>query len=230
VDDGRWVRVLRALGASDGAAGSKLCAVSARVLAVTGAGVTVIAGDSASRMTVCSSDHVARLIEELQFSLGEGPCDDAYARGTPVSEPDLATAAPRRWPRFSPAALSAGVAAVFGFPLSAGGSPIGAIDLYRDRPGPLSEEQFADALVVADVVAQDILALQAGAVTGAVADELADAADLRLVVHQATGMVAAQLEVDVREAMLRLRARAHAEGLPLAQIAAEVVNRQRRFA
>jgi hypothetical protein len=229
VDDDRWVRVLLALGFSDGSAAPKLCAMSAQVLAVSGAGVTVMASDGASRMTVCSSNDIALKIEDLQFSLGEGPCDDAYARGRPVGEPDLAASDPARWPRFSAAALEAGAAAVFGFPLCVGGSPIGAIGLYRDTPGALSANQFADALVVADVVAREILTLQSKAARDSGPAGLDDDTELRLVVYQATGMVAAQLDVDMSAALVRLRARAYAEGIPLTQVATEVVNRERRF-
>lgn len=230
MDDERWIRVLRALGATGGSTSSKLCSMSARVLAVSGASVTVMAEDGASRMTVCSSDGIAEQIEELQFSLGEGPCDDAYAGGSPVTEPDLAGSSAGRWPRFAPAAVSAGAAAVFAFPLRVDGVRIGVIDLYRDRPGRLSGEQLADALVVADVVARDILTLQSGALAGTVSTDLARESELRLVVHQATGMVAAQLGIDVREAMVRLRARAYADGASLTGVAAQVVNGELRFA
>ena len=41
--------------------------------------------------------------------------------------------------------------AVFGFPLRAGTVHLGALNLYRVLPGPLTGEQHADALVVADV-------------------------------------------------------------------------------
>jgi AmiR/NasT family two-component response regulator len=48
-------------------------------------------------------------------------------------------------------------------------------------------------------------------------------------VHQATGMVLAQLDVGAREAYLRLRAHAFAEGLPLSEVAHAVLTRTLRF-
>jgi hypothetical protein len=181
-------------------------------------------------MTVCSSDHVARAMEDLQFSTGEGPCVDAYLQNCPVCEPDLARVALLRWHGFGPAALAAGAAAVFSFPLRVGAARIGTLNLYRDRPGSLTSEQFGDALVVAAVVAREILTIQARAPTGALAEELVGEPGLRLVVHQATGMVAAQLDVDVGEALLRLRARALAEGICVTAVATAVVSRELRFA
>jgi ANTAR domain len=82
---------------------------------------------------------------------------------------------------------------------------------------------------VADVVAREILTLQSKAPKGGVASGLDGDSALRLVVHQATGMVAAQLDIDMAAALVRLRARAYAEGIPLVQVATEVVNRERRF-
>jgi hypothetical protein len=79
---------------------------------------------------------------------------DAYQGDTIVSEPDLADPETRRWFAFTPPVLEAGVRAVFGFPLRVGTVRLGALDLYRDRPGELSSDQHADALVRADVAAR----------------------------------------------------------------------------
>jgi hypothetical protein len=101
--------------------------------------------------------------------------------------------------------------------------------LYWDRPGPLSDEQHADALVMADIVAQALLAIQANAPPGKLAAELAVGADFHYVVHQASGMVAAQLEVDVGQALIRLRAYAFGHDRPLAEVAKDIVARRLRF-
>jgi hypothetical protein len=225
VDEQRWIRVLLALSAAEGQASSKLCTMSAGVVAVSGAGVTVLGDRRSGPMTVCSSDRVARTVEDLQFTLGEGPCIDAYELNHPVSEPDLADPSTMRWPRFTPPAVEAGAAAVFGFPLRVDGTRVGALNLYRDRPGELSAHQHADALVVADVVAREILAMQAG---GDGAGPVGDPG-LRLVGHQATGMIAAQLGIGVDEALVRLRARAYADGVLVTVTATAVVDRRMRF-
>ncbi len=228
-EDDRRSRVLLALGLTDGPGSSRLCTLSARFVAVSGAGITLMNRDGESRTTVCASDRTAQVMEDLQLALGEGPCVDAYLTARAVSEPDLANLTTGRWPGFTPAALAAGAVAVFGFPLRAGRACIGSLNLYRDRPGPLSGEQLADALVVADVIACEILAMQASAPQGALADGIMSEPELGLVVHQATGMIAAQLEIGVEEALLRLRARAVAEGVPTAVVATAVVNRELRF-
>lgn len=229
MDEVRVRRVVRAMAAAEGAESQRLCVASRAVVAVSGAGITLMGSDGAARMTMCTSDHVARAIEELQFSLGEGPCVDAFAEDRPVSESDLARVDLGRWPLFAPAALAAGAVAVFGFPLRVGKTRIGTLNLYRDRAGPLSDDQFADALIVSDLAARQIAMIQSDVPIGVAAESLLGQPGLRLLVHQATGMVAVQLDVAVSEALVRLRARAVATGIALDAVAAAVVTRHARF-
>jgi hypothetical protein len=202
--------------------------VCADVAAMSGAGIMLMSGDE-PRGSVCTTNEVSALIEELQYTLGEGPCVDAYNSDRPVLEPDLADPGTPRWVAFTPPAVEAGARAVFGFPLQVGAVRLGALNLYRDRPGPLSEEQYADALVLADVAARAVLAMQAQAPPGMLGAELEEGANFRLVVHQASGMVAVQLRVSVGEALVRLRAYAFGSGRLLTKVAEEVVGRQLRF-
>ena len=206
----------------------RLCDVCADVTGATGAGIMLMSGD-VPRGSVCTTDSVSALIEQLQYDLGEGPCLDAYDQGRPVLEPDLASPALPRWPAFAPPVIVAGARAVFGFPIQVGAVRLGALNLYGDAPGSLSDAQHADALLMAGIVGQALLLLQAGAPTGMVASELEANADFQYVVHQATGMVAAQLEVSVGQALIRLRAHAFGNDRSLHDIAREVVDRRLRF-
>ena len=224
----RLLRILRRLDADDRLSAPRLCEVSADVVAMTGAGVMLMSGDT-QRGSVCSSNEVSALIEELQFTLGEGPCVDAYHRDRPVLEPDLAQPAATRWIAFTPAAVAAGARAIFGFPMQVGAIRLGALNLYRDSPGALSDDQHADALVMAGVTARAVLAMQAQAPPGVLAAELEAGSDFRFVVHQASGMVAVQLGVSVGEALIRLRAYAFGNDRLLTEVAEEVVGRRRRF-
>jgi hypothetical protein len=195
---------------------------------MTGAGIMLMSGER-SRGSVCSSNEVSAMIEDLQYTLGEGPCVDAYQQDYPVLEPDMVDPTAARWFAFTPAAVAAGVKAVFGFPMRVGTVRLGALNLYRDQPGPLSDDQHADALVMAGVAARTVLSMQARAPRGALAGELEAGSDFRFVVHQASGMVSAQLEVSVGEAMVRLRAYAFANDRRLTDISEEVVARRLRF-
>jgi GAF domain-containing protein len=172
---------------------------------------------------------VAALVEELQFTFGEGPCIDAHRTGRPVVEDDLAHASPPRWPAFTPAVLDAGARAVYGFPIRIGAVRLGALNLYRDVPGSLSGEQYEDALVLAEVAARAILAVQADAPPDELAAELESMANFHLEVHQAAGMVAVQADCSVVEALVRLRAFAFRNERSIDDVADEVVRRRLRF-
>jgi GAF domain-containing protein len=206
----------------------RLCDVCAEVTGSTGAGIMLMSGDI-PRGSVCTTDAVSTLIEQLQYELGEGPCLDAYHYDRPVLEPNLVDPMTPRWPAFTGPAIGAGARAVFGFPLQVGAVRLGALNLYCDGPGPLTDEHHADALLMADLAAQALLLLQAGAPAGTVAIELEANSNFQYVVHQASGMVAAQLEVTVGQALIRLRAHAFGNERALTDVARDVVDRRLRF-
>ncbi len=224
----RLARILeRLVAAGTGPSGSgPLCQVAAELAAVTGAGVMIMA-DGVPQASLCSSGSVAALIEDLQYTLGEGPCIDAYRTGAVIAEPDLAAPVSPRWPAFTPKVIEFGAQAIFGFPVRIGGVRIGALNLYRDRPGPLDDDQYADALVMADVIARTVLTLQAHSETGSGPAD--PGTDIHPTVHQAAGMVSVQLEVSVADALVRLRAHAFAADRPLTEVAKDVIARTLRF-
>ncbi len=221
-------RILSLLGSGGELQTKRLCDVCAEVTGSSGAGIMLMSGD-VPKGSLCTTNAVSEIIEQLQYELGEGPCVDAYEQTQPVLEPDLADPSTPRWPAFAGPALDAGVRAIFGFPLHVGAVRLGALNLYSDRPGMLSDEQHADALVMADVAAEAVLLLQANAPRGGLAAELEKGADFHYVVHQASGMVAAQLDVSVGQALVRLRAYAFGNDRPLADVARDVVARELRF-
>src|SRR5689334_16952887 len=225
----RLHRILAALSAGEGGwSSARLCRACPPIVGVTGAGIMLMSGDI-PRGSLCTTDDVSQLVEELQYTLGEGPCVDAYQQDKVVTEPNLADSVRRRWPAFTPPALAAGVRAVFGFPLRSGTVRLGALNLYRDSPGPLTGDQHADALVVGDVAARWVLEAQAGAPPGMVAGELEAGADFHFAVHNAAGIVSAQQGISVTEALIRLRAHAFSNDRPLAEVARDVIARKLRL-
>jgi GAF domain-containing protein len=227
--DDRLIRILARLAESDGdGEARRLCSVCAEVTSMSGAGIMLLSGDT-PQGSVCTTDAVSALIEELQFVLGEGPCVDAHRQGVPIAEPDLAHPQTPRWVEFARSAVAAGARAVFGFPVAVGDTYIGALNLYRDRPGPLTDDQHADALVAADVAARAIMRMQTGAAPGTLGTELEAGGNFRFVVHQATGMIAVQLGVPIDEALIRLRSYAFSAGRSVSDVAVDVTQRRLRF-
>ncbi|QTE27976.1 putative bifunctional diguanylate cyclase/phosphodiesterase [Pengzhenrongella sicca] len=136
-------------------------------LPITAAGVTLIEPGVTPHYLAASDAHALRF-EQLQSELGEGPCLTSFASGEPTAVPDLAR--DTRYPSFGPAALAAGMAAVFTFPLRHDAGPLGALDLYRDVPGPLDPQAQAAAQTLADVAAAYILNARAREESARVAD------------------------------------------------------------
>lgn len=223
----RRLRILVELGSGD-VTTARLCEVSGRILGVTGAGIMLFT-DEVPVGSACTTSPVAEAVENLQYALGEGPCVDAYRHDRPVLEPDLANPAVTRWPAFTGPAVDAGVRAIFGFPVGVGSIRLGALNLFADRPGILTDYQHADALVMAAVAAESLLAMQAGGSPGDLTAELEAGSNLHYAVHQAAGMVSAQLEVSVAVALVRLRAHSFAVERSLAAVAADVVARRLRL-
>lgn len=206
---------------------TRLCEVCADISLMSGAGIMLMAGNVQG--SVCSTNEVSALIEELQYTLEEGPCVDAYRQDRPVLEPDLAEPNTPRWSAFTPPAVEAGVRAIFGFPLQVGTVRLGALNLYRDRPGALTDDQNADALALAGVAARAVLTMQAHAPPEELAQELEREANLHFVVHQAAGIVGADLRVSIDDALARLRAYAFSNDHLLTEVAKAVVSRKLRF-
>jgi hypothetical protein len=155
---------------------------------------------------------------------------DALRGGGPVLVDDLADRddlVTARWPTFLTAASGFGVRAVFAFPLQIGAVGNSALDLYRTETGSLNHEALSGALLAADAAALALLGLQSSEELGLV--DSVDAGTYQAQVHQATGMVMAQLDVTIEEAFLILRARAFASERSLLAVAADVVNRRIRF-
>ncbi|MDQ1511104.1 MAG: hypothetical protein QOG50_2948 [Actinomycetota bacterium] len=222
VDPERVVRMTVALAGAETDPQHALCVASAAAIGVAGAGVILMSGGRALG-NVCVSDSMTAAAEEVQYTLGEGPCVDAFQTKAPVLAPDLAHSDGDRWPAFRIGAETAGVRAVFGFPLLIESVCFGALNLYHDHPGPLSDEQFADALAVAHVASRIVLGWQSVAGPGSLAWQLEHVPMHRAIVHQATGMVSVQAAVSIPDAVVMLRAYAFAEDRPISDVAAAVV-------
>ncbi|MFD6173783.1 GAF and ANTAR domain-containing protein [Streptomyces coeruleorubidus] len=205
-----------------------LCRTCLELLpAVSGLSVSVLADGLDTGIVLCASDDVAARLAEIQFTLGEGPCREAARLRAPVFATDL-TRAPdqRRWPLFSVQAAKTGVEAVFSLPLAGAGNPLGTLDLYREAPGSLSADHLRTAMLVADAVTLAVIALEhASPDPEGVVTWLAGAESDREEVHHATGMIMMQLGVSAEEALLRLRARAFAQGRTAIEVARAIVDR-----
>jgi len=178
------------------------------------------------------TDSRAGEVEELQATLGQGPGIDALESGRPTLVADTASpTSNHRWPIFAPGVGRLGVCAMYSLPLALGAIRVGALDLYNDTPGHLTQDQLVDALVYADTALLLVLDAQSGIATpmdGDSPDRLGPVL-WHAEVHQAAGMISVQLGVSALEALVRLRAYAYGHDKRLTDVARSVVERRLRF-
>jgi hypothetical protein len=222
-----WARIAAAHEGDGPVSVAALCRAAVRWLRVDGAGVTMTSG-LVVHEPLYASDALSARLEELQFTMGEGPGAEDFAFGSPVLIPDLDAVA-ARWPGFVPAAVAEGARAMFALPLQAGAIRVGVLSLYRAQPGPLTPAELADVLVFADVALHMVLDSAAGITGSPEYRPLPGLSDKRAEVYQAIGMISVQLGVDLEEAFVRLRAHAFAGGAALGDTANDVVNRKLRL-
>jgi hypothetical protein len=215
---------------ADGVQGDlrRLVTAAARGLRAAGVGLTVMT-IGGIRGVSAATDPATERLEELQLTMGEGPCIDALNHGHPVLIPRLADGAMSRWPGYAPALYAAGIRAVFAFPLQVGGARLGILDVFHADAGSLPPDDLSLALTFADVAVTTLLDRQQRADPQEGDDGLGDTLGSRATLFQAQGMVMVQLGIPIADALVRIRAHAYAEDRSLGDVAADIVGRRLTF-
>src|SRR5580658_4670585 len=203
-----------------------LCLRILVLLPVSGASIVLMSRGHDQGLAGASGES-ALAGQDLEFTLGQGPGVDAYADGRTVLVEDL-SASDGRWPLFCPTAVDLGVHSMCALPLQVGPIRLGVLSLYGDKPGLIALENLADAQLVADLITHLVIGLQSETASETIAFAL-ESSDYRAVVHQATGMISAQLDCGIEEALVRLRGHAFAAERPIDVIAEGVVDGSIRF-
>jgi hypothetical protein len=219
VQRSRLERVLDALARQPtGTLPFRLCSAAAVMLDSPGVGIAM--ADNDHLQTVCAIG-IGRDGEELQLTLGEGPAYDAYRYGEPVLIDQMDDEP--RWPLLGRDAGGAGIRAIFSFPLRLGAARFGAFTLYGDEPGPLDDGQYQDTVVFAKITLDLLLTMQADQSSGDLHDLFTEDGANPWQIHQATGMVSAQLGIPIQDALAVLRGTAFSSGRSISATAADVV-------
>ena len=225
--DDAFERALRALRSAE-IADDELSRPFALALPMGGVSISTF-GDLCPSETVSATDEVATRVDEIQFDLSEGPCWAALATDAPVLETDLVQRPNAAWPAFNDAVRSEPVGAVFAFPVAFGPFPLGAIDVYVPEPATIEDDTVRQAMTLASAVSRRVLrrALRS------IADEddalLDRSPSSRRVVHQATGVVLAQLDISPEDAYLLLQGHAFARRTTMRRVAEEILDGTVRF-
>ncbi len=215
------------------AAADSLCEACVTLFDIDAAAISLIfAGVSSG--TLGSSDAAARVYDELQFTIGEGPCLDSVSTRAPVLVADLAKPGQVRWPLYRPAMLDHKIRGIFAIPVVLAGEYVGALDFFRAQPGELGDDELAGGVVAAELAGAPLLDLLDADLQAAANDPTSSAwTELNLLsrteVSQATGVLVAQLEVEPAEALARLRAHAYATNRSATDVARDILDRRLRL-
>lgn len=198
-----------------------LCTRCVDVLDVAAAGVLLADEGHELRLVAASSEQM-RILEVFEMQHDEGPCLEAYRSGEQVVAIDLAVAG-QRWPQFAPTAVEARFRSAFGFPLRLRAERIGALNLFLTTPGAMDQADVRAAQALADVAAIGILQERALREARVVTDQLQHALDSRVIIEQAKGIVASQLQVGMEQAFDSLRRYSSRSQLSLREVAKAVI-------
>jgi GAF domain-containing protein len=200
---------------------TRLCLAAVRVLAVDGAAISVRLGIDVSA-PIGANDPNAAVAEQLQFTVGQGPCLESTLSGKPVLVPDLEQPDPSRaWPVYvSDVTRRTPYRAVFSFPLTLNCFTVGTLDLYRRSAGEtLSEDQILAIHHITSRIATDLRAAGMFDTTGSESD----VASARLVLV-AQGMTMQTNNVTAQVALALLRAHAYATDRLLDDLAEDIIH------
>lgn len=200
----------------------RLCLACVRLAGADGGAIT-LAYTRTERVTLCVTDETAARLEDLQDVLGQGPGPDAYRTGRTVAT-SLDSPAAGRWPMFVQAAQAAvGQAVMYSFPIQPDGGVLGVLTLYQAAPRPLRYE-IAEVQFLADALGVALLRDPASRAEASIGPWSS-----RALVHQATGMIIAQLGIGPDDALALLRAHAYAHATTLEAIAGQLISRDLDF-
>ncbi|MDQ6697214.1 MAG: GAF and ANTAR domain-containing protein [Actinomycetota bacterium] len=181
--------------------------------------------DGSGRLVVvASSSHKMHDLELFELQHDEGPCPEAFGSGQAVQCGDLAGAADR-WPVFAPEAVRAGFRSVHALPMRLRDDVIGALNLIRTVPGPLPQEDLEAAQALANVATIGILHHRAAEESRLLSEQLQHALSSRVVIEQATGVIAQRLDLDMDAAFNRLRRYSRDNNVRLIDTAKGIVDR-----
>ncbi|MBA2698749.1 MAG: GAF and ANTAR domain-containing protein [Nocardioidaceae bacterium] len=171
------------------------------------------------RVTVGASDEIAARVDAFERELGEGPCVDAIQDESAFIDPDLTDGTP--WPRLAAQVLKhTPVRGMAGFRLMVNKEKTGALNLFSDTAGQLTNQSVNEAILLTSFVS----------VTLTAAHHREDALTLRAglesnrEIGKAVGLMMAFHKISDDEAFAKLRQASQDMNVKITEIAREVVS------
>ncbi len=172
---------------------------------------------------LASSSHATRLVELFEVQNDEGPCLDAFRTGRAVTR-DSPAEMRASWPGFTPRLAEAGFASAQAVPMRLRNEVIGALNVFRAEPGPLTDAEMKLVRALADVATVGILQQRAVSASSMLAEQLQSALHSRVLIEQAKGIIAERAGTDIDSAFDMIRSHARRTGAPLRAVVARVID------
>lgn len=201
----------------------RLCEAGRQMLDAEGASMTLdYAGNG--RLLVHATDELSATLDDLQDVVGEGPSFEAANTGEVVLA-RLGDGDESRWTLFSDRLNTLGfIGTLVAVPLRAELSVLGVLSMHRR--GPDQDEDLVSARFLGATVGTALLQDPRVGRPDQVSKE---AWSTRSQIHQATGMIVAQVGVRPEDAMALLRGQAFARNTTLLGVAHDIVERRVNF-
>lgn len=184
-----------------------------------GAGLTL--QESERENIVVKSTEFVRQLEDIQYSIGQGPCISAAAEGRTMRSGSLG--GDPRWPRFGPRAGRLGVHSVLSLPLHAPGGVIGAMNVYAHAHNAFDDHAEQIGEIFAVPAAMSVLNAQILAQSQRLATQLQGVLQTRPVIDQAIGILRSRSGDTAEEAFDTLRQLSQHQHVKVAELADRIV-------
>lgn len=201
----------------------RLCRAAAQYMSAVGVAVGLMS-ETGSAGVVAGADERSVVLDELQFSLGEGPGHDAFTMRRPVLIADLTSHEGQTWPIYSAGALESGVSGVFAFPLHIGAATFGVFTIYLGDISPMGSDQLNMALTFAEIATELLLDADSAPLDGSLHPGVEAVLSRRAEIYQAQGVLTVKLSIGLAESLARMRAHAFAHNQSLAELAALIMS------
>ena len=191
-----------------------------------GAGLTMLEEDRAQ--TVVASAEFVRLVDDVQYGLGEGPCLLAVQSGRTQTSGSLGGEA--RWPRFGPRVGRMGVHSVLSLPLLLSDRVVGALNVYAHPKDAFEVDAVRIGELFARPAAVSVHNAQVLAASQRLATQLAEALTHRAVIDQALGLIRGRSGASPEEAFDSLRVMSQSQHVKVAEVSRVLVEEAARRA
>ncbi len=171
------------------------------------------------RVTVAASDEIAAQVDRFEREVGEGPCVDAIEDESPFIDTDLTDGTP--WPRLAAKVLEhTPVRGMAGFRLVVNEQKAGALNLFADTAGKLTDESVNQAILLTSFLSVAI----AAAAHKQDAQTLRAGLESNREIGKAVGLMMAFHKISDEEAFAKLRKASQDMNIRITEIAREVVS------